>query len=157
MKKLMLLAVVAVAMAACGGKETPERTEQTVRASVYWVNEQGEEVEADGSWIALYEDADFDFEASRMSMHENGRMTLTDGRVVGLKYDAETNNGTPVINNVKDGQYLIIVNFGTDPYQHFNFGYRKITVDKSIHNVVQKFVFTDDDITGYIVKHFVEK
>gem|GEM_PF-6599865 len=155
----MLLAVVAVAMAACGGKETPERTEQTVRASVYWVNEQGEEVEAIWSWIRLFEDADFDFEASRISMSDNRRMTLTDGSIVSSTHvDERKNNEKPTINNVKDGEYLIIAEF--DGYgetgKSFNFGYRKITVNKEIHNVVQKFVFTNDHMSTNVYRHLIE-
>jgi len=161
MKKLMFLSVVIFALVvSCEKeKEEKERTEQTVKVEVFWLDSNGVEVAPTVSCVYIFEDADFNFLGYEVVSNFEQRLTMTlnSGGEVGYKYKNENFTGhTHSFERVKNGQYCLVVFCGRNPWP-YNRAYRRVTIDKDIHNVSMKFVFTDDDRESIPPPRFVEK
>jgi len=171
MKKLIFLSAVLFVFAACSGTE--EQTyepqspyEQTVIVEVFFVNSDGVETIPTTSVVWIFEDADFDLGAvSHFSMMEMPqKMTLKDGVEVGSIFhspqDFRLGVHRHVFENVPNGEYFITMTcFVQDAQISYSRGFRRITVDRGIHEVVQRIVFTDNDLLEQAppIVWFVEK
>jgi hypothetical protein len=165
MKKFIFLLIAISAMIASCKKETPKNPyEQTLIVEVYFLDSNGVETIPTESVVWIFEDADFELGwLSHISMQETTqRMTLTNGTEVDHKFknpqDWRLNIHRHVFENVPNGEYFItVLCIVRDMDGTYLRGYRRINVDKHIHEVVQKIVFTDDDIVVGTGRFFVEK
>ena len=158
MKKLIFLSALFFVFAtSCrtneGEIDPADRTEQTVIVEVFFLNSDGVESIPTASIVWIFEDADFDLGAvSHFSMMEMPqKMTLKDGVKVGsISHSPQDFRGgvhRHVFENVPNGEYFITMTcFVQDAQVSYSRGYRRITVDHHIHEVVQRIVFTDNDL-----------
>jgi hypothetical protein len=149
MKKLLLLPTIFFTFMSCSKEKEKETTEQTLFVNVYYkYASSSTEYVASPTLVQIYEDADFDFEASRFSLASSSRgyrMTLKNGELVSPKYTSTSFSGINIIENVKNGKYHIIVWYKPDGFTFelfYYYGYRKVTVNKNIHCIPQKILFT---------------
>ena len=171
MKKLIflptLLFVFATSCRTNEGEIDPaDRTEQTVIVEVFFLNSEGVETATtgnNGSFVWIFEDADFElFILSDRSMEETPqRMTLNDSTTVESVFrnpkDATIGIYRHVFENVPNGKYFITMSIFVPSTGGYVRGYRRVTVDQHIHEVVQRIVFTDDDIADQRIRFFIEK
>jgi len=175
MKKLIFLSALFFVFAtSCrtneGEIDPADRTEQTVIVEVFFVNSEGVETAPTGnnfSTVHVFEDADFELGVfSEFSMRETPqKMTLIDSiteveSVFRNPQDWQQGMGVNrhVFQSVPNGEYFIVISIVVQGSGGYLRGYRRITVDKHIHEVVQRVVFTDDDLGGiYPPRFFVEK
>jgi len=167
MKKLIFLsALLFVFATSCrtneGEIDPADRTGQTVIVEVFFLNSEGVESNPTGSAVWIFDDADFDLGAvSHFSMAERLGMTLTDGtHVLYHSYSMPPLGiNRHVFENVPNGNHFIVINCFVQGSEPFARGYRRITVDQHIHEVVQRIVFTDDDFREQFphVFWFIEK
>jgi len=161
MKKLIFLsAALFIFATSCRSNEgeidPADRTEQTVIVEVFFVNSEGVETAPTGdnfSTVHIFEDADFDFGIlSERSMQETPqRMTLIDGTEVDhiflnpQYWQPGMGVNRHVFNDVPNGEYFIVIGIVVQGSGGYVRGYRRVTVDQHIHEVVQRIVFTDED------------
>jgi hypothetical protein len=152
MKKLMLFSsIVALAVLfSCKDKEKPrDETVQTFNVEIYRMGNDSIEV-PDESAVWLFDSLDFDFDNSRYDWEYGKEMTLSNGEKVVPLLRGSANTNIHTLEKIKNGSYYIFIYCHTvtnngDFCKTYPWGYRRITVDKNIHEQTLKIVFTDDD------------
>ncbi len=120
------------------------------------------EVAPESSRVRLFDGGfEFDWDSSAISLPNGEGMTLINGERVQAIQNLDGDTHKQFFESVKNGEYWVIawcpVAPGTADYGGYVHGYRKIIVNKNIHNTTLKFVFTDEDRVHAYYKPFKEK